>query len=313
MAEDAITILQDWLDRLSDAILAGDRAAWRRYISLPYLHSSNDTRLVIETVEDMERGLRTFGDSLRAQGVNQFVRLAVSAEFLSDDYISGTCVNHILRNAVPMVPSFSGCFVLRRSSSGWKLVEVHHDISHGSWPITLMKVPQHGQDRQLSPAEDARRQAAQPLALYQSFLNRLTAANVSGDFEGYLANVHLPYTNHSESNDEVMDTPDAVRKFFDMLTGMLTNNRIEEFLRIAQQAEFISNDTICGYHVARFIRDGRDALPSVRSRMILRREGVRWKLASVTNAVTRMEYPYSEPVASDTLVTQIEIQERTRQ
>ena len=232
---------------------------------------------------------------------------------MSDDYIEGYGVNHILRNATPLVPSYSAYFVLRRAVNGWKLVEVHHEISHGTWPVTLLKVPQHGDGISLSAADDARREATQPLALYQSFLNSLTQANVSGDFDRYLSMCQLPYPSHAENNDTIIDEPESVRAFFNMLTGMLKNNKIEEFLRIADQAEFISNDTLCGYHTSRFLRGGEDALPPIRSRMILRREGVRWKLNAVTNSVASWNIPYSEPVATKTLVTQIEIQERTKQ
>ncbi len=45
----------------------------------------------------------------------------------------------------------------------------------------------------------------------------------------------------------------------------------------------------------------------------LERQGTRWLLKSVTNSVSNTTYPYSDPIAAQTLVTIREIQERQRQ
>ena len=83
-------------------------------------------------------------------------------------------------------------------------------------------------------------------------------------------------------------------------------------MRIADHAEFLSRDLICGYHTTRFLRDSSDKLDPIKSRMILRRVGTRWFLNSVTNAMSQAQAPYGEPIATPDLVTHREIQERTK-
>lgn len=310
--EDPIQIYQDWLDIVSGALLAEDIETISAHVALPYLHRSIDTRIVVETRHDLDSGFRTFARALRALGVNQFIRLVTSAEFLSTEYLQGHHVTHILRNATPVVPSYVNRMVLRRGPNAWKMTEVYNGFSHGSWPVKSITVPAADPTRPHGAENDARRDAAQPLALYQRFLNKLTQANVAGDFDGYVALCQFPYSWHARAEDTVVNNPDEVRPFFNMMSGLLQNNGIEEFVRIADHAEFLNGNTICGYHTARFLKDGRDAIEPVKSRMILHRVGVRWFLNSVTNAIVAIRLDGGRPETAPDLVTQIEIEERTK-
>lgn len=311
MASDALTIYQDWLDIVFSAILGGDVDVIATHVGLPYLHRSQDTKLVIETQKDMERGFTSFARMLQSQGVNQFIGLATSAEYLSGDYIEGFHVVHSLRNAEPALPAYTDRVVLRRGSAAWKLSEVHHGFSHRKWPISAIFVDECAETGR-ARSDDARRESTQPLALYQRFLNALTQANVTGDFDGYCAMLDFPCSYHTLGRDEVAEAPDDVCPYYDLIWSMLRENRVEEFARIADSAEFLSGNTICGYHVSRLIRGGRDAMAPVKSRMILRRTGTRWRLNSVTNAIEDDEFPRKQLVVVDDLITDIEIQKRTR-
>lgn len=313
MPAEASAIYQEWLDIVSEPLLQGDVDVLQRYVSLPYLHRSEDNRTVIETREDMAHGFKVFSDSLLSQGANQIVRLVSSAEYLSDDYIQGAHVTHVLRNATPVVPSFVSQLSLRRCPTHWKMVENYGGYAHGTWPVRMMRVGEETQNaHETDEYTDARREAAQPLALYQRFLNALTRANVTDDFDAYCKLCSYPYTGHTRDEDVVIATPEETWPFFDMLSHMLRDNKIEEFARIADHAEFISGDTICGYHTSRFISEGAETLDPIKSRMILRRTGTRWFLHSVTNAITNTKYPFSEPVAVSDLVPERIIQERIK-
>lgn len=311
MPSDALTIYQDWLDIVFGAILGGDVEVIATHVSLPYLHRSRDMKLVIETRADMERGFASFARMLRSQGVNQFIGLATSAEHLSDDYIEGFHVVHSLRNAAPVLPAYTDRVVLRRGAAAWKLSEIQHGFSHRHWPVSVIFMYECAATGR-AVNDDARRDTTQPLALYQRFLNAFTQANVTGDFDGYCKMVDFPCSYHSHGRDEVAESPDDARPYFDLVWALLRENRIEEFARIADSAEFLGGNTICGYHISRFMRGGTDALAPVKSRMILQRTGTRWRLKSVTNALKDDEFPRNELVVVDDLITDIEIQKRTR-
>lgn len=311
MSSEPATIYQEWLDVMSEPLLHGRVEILQKYVSLPYLHRSEDNRTVIETVEDMTHGFKSFSDSLQAHGANQIVRLVSFAEYLSDDYIQGAHVTHVLRNATPVIPSFVSKLSLRRCPTHWKLVENYGGYSHGEWPVRVMRfgeVTPNAQNRDV----DARRESAQPLALYQRFLNAMTRANVTHDLDAYCSLCNFPYTSHTRDDDTVVSGPDDVKPFFDMLSALLEEHKIEEFARIADHAEFISGDTICGYHTSRFMSEGTEKLPAIKSRIILRRIGTRWFLHSITNAIANATYPYSDPVAVNDLVPERVIQERTK-
>lgn len=311
MSSDAITLYQEWLDRMSTAILAGNTDVIADCVSLPYLRQHTDLRVVIETRRDLEREYKTLSKSLQSQGVNHFILLASSADYLSDDYIEGRHIAHVLRNTTIVAPSFEVRCVLRRTPTSWKQTEVQSSFSASNWPLSITASSTE-QKTASNPKADVRREAAQPLALYQRFINALTLANVADDFDGYCRLLSFPYSYHSENFDAVANEPDDIRPFFDNLTKLLRDNNVEEFLRIAKHAEFISSDMICGYHTTQFLNSGKAALDPIKSRMILRRVGTRWFLYSVTNAIQSDVHIFKHPVVSNDLVTQLEIQERTK-
>ncbi len=313
MREDPMIAYQDWLDANGDAVLTGDMDKIAEQVSLPYLHTSLDSRMVIETRKHMEEGFTSFGNYLRAHGINQFIRLCSSAEYLSDDYIEGFHVTHVMRNAQSVVEPYSNRSVLRRAGSGWKLTECFNGFYHAKWPVNAIKVPQDWKIAGAFDSDDARREAAQPLSIYQSFLNELTHANVSGNFEAYCAKCSFPYTSHADEDDMILAGPDDVWPFFETVAHLLSEYGVEDFLRIADHAEFVSGDTIYGYHTTRFLRDGQDALGPIKSRMVLKREGHKWFLKSVTNAIKQNLMTRATPSNTADLVTRLEIHERTKQ
>lgn len=311
MTERALDIYQDWLDATSDAILRGDMETLGRFIALPYVHSSPDSRQIIETRSDMEAGHTAYGNTLRSLGVNHFIRLAAQAEFLSANYVEGHHVIHALRNATPVIPSFSSRMVLRNMGEVWKLTESHTSMRHGAWPSWIARMSPEPVEA-LWAEDDARRDAVEPLALYQSFLNRLTQANVSGDFTAFCRLCEFPLASHFAEDDKFLQTEEEARDFFDMVSAVLEEHGVEDFLRIADHAEFISGREICGYHTARFLADGRDAMDAIKSRMILRRTGTQWRLTSVTNAVHYDTENAKRPKILPNLLAYRRIMERTK-
>lgn len=311
--EDAKTIYQAWLDETAEAVLTGDVDACQSFVNLPYHYVNHETRVVIETREDLAKGVETMANAMRAFGVNQFIRLATDAEFLCADYIQGHHVTHLLRNATYMVPSFLNRVVLRRGRERWKATEYVSAVPHGYWPAENRRGEVERALPETLDTKDARRQAQDPLAVYQRFLNSMTRANVTEDFGSFEGLFSLPFSSHGARYDAIIDNREALREAFDGFTTRLKDNQIEEFLRIATHAEFLSGDTLCGYHTTYFLRDAKDALAPVPARMILQRKGTRWLLQSVTNALGNEKFNTSGPIIPGDLVTHREIQERTKE
>ena len=305
-------IYQSLLDGSADAALSGDVETLSKFVSLPIRHTRGGQSVLIETPEDFAIGRISFSQSLRAYGVNQFIRLTSEAEYLSEDYIEGHHVTHALRNATPVVPSFASRMVIKRIGDAWKVTEVESTIVGDTWPLKILKLPSDPLARCDGVTDDARRKSSEPLSLYQTFLNGMTRANVTQDFDSYCKLCKFPFSTHGASHDVIIHGPSDVKPFFEMLTALIEDNKLDDFLRIADHAEFISGDQMCGYHTSRFLRDGNDALAPIKSRMILRRVGIRWFIESITNAISNDQFPYNVPIAENDLVTQREIQERTK-
>ncbi len=312
---EAVRIYQELLDTLSDAMMASDLATVRARIKLPFVRRTLASEVIIETAADMDRGTLAGAQSLLARGVNQFIRLASDAEFLSPHYIEGYHVTHLLRNAMRVAPSYSNRVVMQNDHGVWKLTELDSELENTEWPYKMLSVPErmHNTIRLPIDPDDMRRTNAEPLALYQQFLDALTKKNVEDDFDGYCGLCSFPYTTHHDNSDIVMESRKDVRPAFDTITELLGKYEADKFERRGERAEFISGNLICGYHTSRFFRRGLVVMGPIHSRMILERTGPHWRLKSVTNSVTNETYPYSDPVTVNTLVTIREIQERQRQ
>ncbi len=311
-SDDPKLILQELLDKMSETGKAGELHAMMQLYSLPYLHEAIDARVMLETREDLRIGLEAFYEATRSKGVTQVIRLASCANYLSPNYIDGTFVSHQLHNSRPIMRSYTNRTVIRRTDDGWKLTQMVNGFSHKTWPIRVFYVPDEPPEYEHGTPEDVRREALEPLAIYQSFINRMTQVNVAGDKEGYLAMCELPMWMHMDKSDYQIDDAEGVYAFCDAVTKLLEDNQVEDFLRIADHAEFVSANEICGYHTAHFLRGGEAAVDPIKSRLILRRTGTRWFLHSATNSVQYGAHPFSDPVPTKDLKTLLDIQKRTK-
>jgi hypothetical protein len=285
MRDQALDIYQAWLDTTGPAILRGDMGTVGRLIALPYVHGSPDGRQIIETRSDMEAGHLSYSETLRSLGVTQLLRLGVTAGFLGPDYLEGHHVIHALRDGVPMIAPFTSRMVLRNIGGVWKLTESQTAMRHGDWPTWVARHAGDPVTAQFAE-DDVRRENIEPLVTYQLFLNRLTRANVSGDFDAFGALCETPFASHLAQDDILIRTDPEARRFFDVVSAILEEHGIEDFLRVSEHAQYISARELCGYHTSRFLVNGLDALEPITSRMILRRTDTRWRLVSVTNSVS---------------------------
>lgn len=312
MTLSAKDIYQDLLDRSAQATLSGDVAVLLSdFVNLPIRHTCSDQSVFIETPNDFADGWMSFSQSLTSRGVNRFIRQATDAEFLSENYIEGHHITHTLRDSTPVLDSYANRMVLRRVGGMWKVTEVESTVVGDRWPLEITQLPDDPLARCEGVKKDARRYSSEPLALYQRFLNELTRTNLSGTFEEYCAMIRFPFTLHSDVHDVFVTSPQEMRPFYDMLLNLMVQKKYDQFLRIADRAEFIAGDQLCGYHTSWFFRGDGDGLDPIKSRILLRRCNGRWLIESATNGIANDQFPYNSPIPGD-LVTQREIQERTK-
>ncbi|MDW3224814.1 MAG: hypothetical protein R8G34_18350 [Paracoccaceae bacterium] len=311
---DAMVIYQEVLDVLSDAIMTGDAATALARTKLPHLRRTLSNETIVETEEDLITGLLTFGDALKGQGTTNLVRLVVEAEFLSENYITGYHMTHTLQDAKPVMASYANRMVLIRDKGVWKMLEVDSMLNNLHWPIYIPRVRQDAANKipPPKPENDARKQAASPIEIYQRFINDLSEASNQDDFDLYCSHLMFPYLSHTDTSDTIISAREEVRPFFEMLRDTVKEKHCNRIVRRAGEAEFISADLICGYHTTEFCADEVPRFGPIKSRMLLQRAGSRWYLKSVTNSLQNSKFPYHVPKPSNALVTLRTIQERTR-
>jgi hypothetical protein len=312
--EAAKAIYQEVLDDLSEATLHFDPEALCAGVQLPMQVSTLKELFIIETAEDWLGSAKGFSQYMRSMGVNHFIRIAHKAEFLSENYIEGRHVTYIMRNAEKVVPDYENRTVLTRVDGRWRVSTMDTSMENDRWPVVSPKVNTDCKPdwHEVSPEADARRKSTSPMSIYQTYLDRLTLTNMEDDFDGWCALCNFPHTVHINQVDQLIEDPDGIRPFFDMLTEQINLLGITRISRHATRAEFISPTQICGYHTTTLGTDDEVKLGPFDCRYILTRVGTRWRMSSVTNTVANETFPYDKPEPSDTLITLQEIQKRMR-
>lgn len=282
-------------------------------ISLPFRMRTQSQEFIIESQEDWLESAKRFSANLKSMGVNHYIRLVTDAEFLSENYIQGHHVTHTLRNALAMVPPYENRATLTRKDGIWRISEMDSTIQNNRWPITFTKVDENttADWKQNGADADARRASVSPREIYQDYLDEMSRINMDHGFEGWCARCDFPHTVHMDQVDEVIEGPDQIRPFFDMLSNEIKSNDIDSFQRVTEHAEFLSATQICGYHQTNLYANGVLKLGPVASRYILTRTGTDWRMSSVTNSLSNSEFPYARPQPSELLVSLRDIQERT--
>lgn len=302
---------------MTAAVLTSDEAALVDGVSFPFRVGTMEEEFIIEDPQDWLSCAARFLQTLQSQGVNHYIRLCTEAEFLSDNYISGHHVTHTMRNANAVVPAYENRATLVRVDGTWRFSEIEVPLRNTRWPISTVYVDGAPPSNTARPAPppaaeaDVRRSSASPKELYQTFINELSAINLADDFEAWCAKCEFPHSVHIEQVDEVIETPDHIRPFLDMLGERIETLQIDQIDRVADHAEFISATRLCGYHTTTFFSKGEAKLGPVLGRYILNRTGTSWRMGSVTNSLSNPEFPYAQPNPGDALVSLREIQERT--
>jgi hypothetical protein len=309
-------IYQRVLDTMTEAMLKSDNQTLANGMTYPFRFGTLQEDFIIESSVDWLNCTDRFAQTLKAQGVNHFIRLCTEADFLSENYISGRHVSHTMRNAIPVIPPYENRATLTRVDGEWRFSDMDAAIRNNRWPISTVYVDvKRSGERKPRPDTtcclfDIRRSSAAPKVLYQQFLDELSAINMSGDFDAWCEKCEFPHSVHIEHVDEIMETPEDIRPFLDMVSERIETLNVDKLTRTAEHAEFISGTQLCGYHRTVFTSKGEVKLGPFLGRYILTRTGTSWRMSSVTNSVTNPEFPYAQPVPGDALVSLREIQER---
>ncbi|WP_374392467.1 hypothetical protein [Tabrizicola sp.] len=131
-----LTIYQDALNIVSQAVLAGDFDRYAAMIDLPYLVHTARAELLVTTTADLRPTFDSLSQGLKARGVTHYERVARAADYAARDRIEGWHHTHILSNGDPVAyPHVSRQSLVRRGQL-WLFSEAHYDALQATrWPL----------------------------------------------------------------------------------------------------------------------------------------------------------------------------------
>ena len=303
-------IAADFIARQTTAIFENDLEAYMDTVSLPYRRLSLTHDALVETEAQVRNNLNNASENVAAHTVNLLFRQPRSVRKLSERYIEIIYTSHHLKDATHMVQPYEGRGVITLIDDKWRMIESEQQLKMG-WNAEL----QTSFVEQYAPlehaADDIRTTGIRPKETYQEHLDAIARSELEDDFEQYVSYLQFPHTAHSQSMDKVLERPEDVRPFFEMIKRTWNGDVGDRLSRTCNQAEFIGSDLLVGYHTGRAYRNGAEIIEPVHSRMILQWFGDRWKLLSVANSIVNKEYPFDMYTPGDKLMTDLDIQRRT--
>ena len=127
--------------------------------------------------------------------------------------------------------------------------------------------------------------------ILQTYLDEVSLAVLSGDWETYRVRVCLPCHIVSHDESKVVTTVDDLKAGFDQFHDTLRNQRVTDYIRLVESATQLDRDLITGRYISHVISGSHRLTPPFRSEMTLRYVGDRWCAASVTNSLVNSRWP----------------------
>lgn len=131
-----LEVYQNALDTVSNAALAGDFDGYAAMIDLPYLVHTETARLLVSARADLRPTFDALHETLRAQGVTHYERVAREADYVQRDRIDGWHHTHLISNGERLKYPHVSRHTLVRRGEVWLFSEAHYSIRVDRWPVT---------------------------------------------------------------------------------------------------------------------------------------------------------------------------------
>lgn len=129
----------------------------------------------------------------------------------------------------------------------------------------------------------------------QHYLDEVGAAVLRGDYDAYRDRVSMPFQLVTHASSLTIGTEDALELGFRTFSDNLRSQRITDYLRLVEGAEFLDDALITGRYITHLMAGGHRVMAPFRSHISLRLEGTTWRAASITNALANSRWPVFVP------------------
>lgn len=142
---DAKTMVQEWLDRLTEVYSREDFEAYADMLVFPHVVVTRAAVLIVEDEARLKEGFDAWVSMLKTQNVSDVIHTVQDANEIDAELISASYVTHLLRGATPICPPYSSTVTFRCDAGRTlRLVSMTNGMKNLSWPITVPRVEGDG-------------------------------------------------------------------------------------------------------------------------------------------------------------------------
>lgn len=125
----ALTIMQNVLDRIAHSYTVNNFAFLRDAVHLPLFKQGAQGAQVFDTVEALRGDFETYVLRLVTRNVTELVLYARTAQFLGEQRLHGVYRTHVLSGPQLLVPSYDSAVSLDTDGTGqWRLMAIMHPV-----------------------------------------------------------------------------------------------------------------------------------------------------------------------------------------
>jgi hypothetical protein len=135
------SILQAFLDRIGQAVLAERFEEYRELVQLPLHIQTTFANLVIRTEDELVDGFDAYTEMLQSHGVTEMIRPVKSAAFQGNEHIVGLYETRLMRGTHQVMPSFQSKMWIVCADGIWKAIKIHNTTKETRWPMLLAQPP----------------------------------------------------------------------------------------------------------------------------------------------------------------------------
>jgi hypothetical protein len=279
MSGEATHIYQNLLDKLTQALLTRDRAAWVEGIAIPHQLTTADGKLVHETVREVEIGFADYVGALARLGVTRMHRSCDIAQETEPGRITGFHTTEMFRSGGEALPTYSvGWTLLKGREGNWKVAKADSALSADQW----QDIPYN--DLTQFQREDTDSELRLRRVIQQHF-NRIDLTFLHGDFEEWCRAYKLPLIIETRLGQTLIDTKEKLRADFDLYRHEFSIHRVTDVTRVIRTAELIGDTLMMATYRAHVLSGAHYVVPPWNGAVTMRQEENRWYITKILNAL----------------------------
>ncbi len=130
-------VLQDYLDKVSACVMTQNWDGYRPSVSLPLHLITATSSMTVTTEAELRLHFDTFAQTLKAQHVTDFIRLAELATEMTETLISCRFVTHLMSNGHRLIPPYRSQMTLRFEDGSWRAASITNSLANSTWPMLM--------------------------------------------------------------------------------------------------------------------------------------------------------------------------------